>query len=174
MQPVTSSTHGTPAEAAPMSCAGTVLSQPPMRTTASIGCARIISSVSMDMRLRRYMLVGCEKLSWIEIVGNSTGSPPESITPRFTASTSCAAFPWDVQVAGMGGVAKSGDPLPPETIASIRKTRLALKGPLATPVGGGFRSSNVRLREEFHLYANLRPARTLIPGGRYEKIDLVL
>jgi isocitrate dehydrogenase (NAD+) len=49
-----------------------------------------------------------------------------------------------------------------------------LKGPLATPVGGGFRSSNVRLREEFQLYANLRPARTLIPGGRYENIDLIL
>jgi isocitrate dehydrogenase (NAD+) len=49
-----------------------------------------------------------------------------------------------------------------------------LKGPLTTPVGGGFRSVNVRLREEFKLYANLRPARTLIPGGRYEDIDLVL
>jgi isocitrate dehydrogenase (NAD+) len=74
----------------------------------------------------------------------------------------------------VAGVKASGDPLPPDTIASIRKTRLALKGPLATPVGGGFRSSNVRLREEFQLYANLRPARTLVPGGRYEKIDLVL
>ena len=54
------------------------------------------------------------------------------------------------------------------------RTRLALKGPLTTPVGGGFRSVNVRLREEFKLYANLRPARTLIPGGRYDNIDLVL
>ena len=52
--------------------------------------------------------------------------------------------------------------------------RPALKGPLATPVGGGFRSVNVRLREEFGLYANLRPARTLVPGGRYEDIDIVL
>jgi isocitrate dehydrogenase (NAD+) len=51
---------------------------------------------------------------------------------------------------------------------------LALKGPLTTPVGGGFRSVNVRLREEFQLYANLRPARTMIPGGRYENIDLVI
>ena len=51
---------------------------------------------------------------------------------------------------------------------------LALKGPLTTPVGGGFRSVNVRLREEFQLYANVRPARTLIPGGRYDDIDLVL
>ena len=57
---------------------------------------------------------------------------------------------------------------------SVRRTKLALKGPLTTPIGGGFRSVNVRLREEFKLYANLRPARTLIPGGRYDDIDLVL
>ena len=85
-----------------------------------------------------------------------------------------APFQWETHKAGQGGIDACGDPLPPETLASIRKTRLALKGPLATPIGGGYRSSNVRLREEFELYANLRPARTLIPGGRYDKIDLVL
>jgi isocitrate dehydrogenase (NAD+) len=83
-------------------------------------------------------------------------------------------FAWDVQEGGMAAVANSGDPLPAALLDSIRRTRLALKGPLTTPVGGGFRSVNVRLREEFKLYANLRPARTLIPGGRYEDIDLVL
>ena len=66
------------------------------------------------------------------------------------------------------------DPLPQTTLDSIRRTRLALKGPLTTPVGDGYRSSNVRLREEFHLYANVRPARTLMPGGRYEDIDVVM
>jgi isocitrate dehydrogenase (NAD+) len=85
-----------------------------------------------------------------------------------------APFEWEKAVAGQGGIDACGDPLPPDTLSSIRRTRLALKGPLATPIGGGYRSSNVRLREEFNLYANLRPARTLIPGGRYEKIDLVL
>ncbi len=84
-----------------------------------------------------------------------------------------APFAWDVQKAGMASVEAGGDPLPPATLASIRNTRLALKGPLTTPLGGGYRSSNVRLREEFHLYANLRPARTLVPG-RYENIDIVL
>ena len=83
-------------------------------------------------------------------------------------------FAWELQEGGMAAVAKGGDPLPPPLLDSIRRTRLALKGPLTTPVGGGFRSVNVRLREEFKLYANLRPARTLIPGGRYEDIDLVL
>ena len=85
-----------------------------------------------------------------------------------------APFAWDRQEGGMAGIASGGDPLPPATLESIRRTRLALKGPLTTPVGGGFRSVNVRLREEFQLYANLRPARTLVPGGRYEDIDLVL
>ncbi|KAG0735629.1 hypothetical protein G6F68_016268 [Rhizopus microsporus] len=84
---------GTPAEAAPISWAGTVLSQPPISTTASMGCARIISSVSMDMRLRKYMLVGCEKLSCTEMVGKSIGRPPASITPRLTASISWGALP---------------------------------------------------------------------------------
>jgi len=106
--------------------------------------------------------------------------PGDGIGPEVTEATLAvleavgAPFDWDTRKAGMAGVDACGDPLPPDTLASIRKTRLALKGPLATPVGGGFRSSNVRLREEFHLYANLRPARTLIPGGRYDKIDLVL
>ncbi|MNH09880.1 hypothetical protein D3C79_693420 [compost metagenome] len=94
MEPVTSWIIGTLAEAAPINCAGTVLSQPPISTTASIGWARIISSVSMAMRLRRYMLVGCEKLSAMEIVGKSMASPPSIITPRFTASINCGALPW--------------------------------------------------------------------------------
>jgi isocitrate dehydrogenase (NAD+) len=85
-----------------------------------------------------------------------------------------APFEWETVKAGMAGVEACGDPLPPETLDSIRRTRLALKGPLTTPIGGGYRSSNVRLREEFELYANLRPARTLVPGGRYEDIDIVL
>lgn len=85
-----------------------------------------------------------------------------------------APFVWDRQIAGLGGVEAAGDPLPQATIDSIRRTRLALKGPLETPSGSGYRSSNVRLREEFKLYANLRPAHTIIPGGRYDNIDLVI
>jgi isocitrate dehydrogenase (NAD+) len=83
-------------------------------------------------------------------------------------------FEWEVQQGGLAAIKASGDPLPSATLDSIRRTKLALKGPLATPVGGGFRSVNVRLREAFGLYANLRPVRTLLPGGRYEDIDLVL
>ena len=83
-------------------------------------------------------------------------------------------FAWDVQHGGLAAIEVAGDPLPGATLESVRRTKLALKGPLTTPVGGGFRSVNVRLREEFHLYANLRPAKTLIPGGRYDNIDIVI
>ncbi len=85
-----------------------------------------------------------------------------------------APFAWDRQLGGLAGVAKGGDPLPQATLDSIARTKLALKGPLTTPVGGGFRSVNVRMREAFGLYANVRPVRTMVSGGRYENIDIVL
>ncbi len=85
-----------------------------------------------------------------------------------------APFEWDVQQGGLAGIAAGRDPLPQATLDSIRRNKLALKGPLTTPIGGGFRSVNVRLREEFQLFANLRPAHTLVPGGRFENIDLIL
>jgi hypothetical protein len=77
-----------------MSWAGTVLSQPPISTAASIGWARIISSVSMAIRLRRYMEVGQAKDSCSEMVGKATGRPPAISTPRFTASTICGTVAW--------------------------------------------------------------------------------
>lgn len=65
---------------------------------------------------------------------------------------------WDRQLAGMAAVEKHGNPLPDATIESIRKNRICFKGPLTTPVGGGYRSVNVTLRQAFNLYANVRPA----------------
>ena len=106
--------------------------------------------------------------------------PGDGIGPEITAATLAvldalgAPFQWDTQIAGLAGVTAFGDPLPQATIDSIERTRLALKGPLETPSGGGYRSSNVRLREKFKLYANLRPGKSLMPGGRFEDIDLVL
>ncbi|CAN5216324.1 isocitrate dehydrogenase [soil metagenome] len=106
--------------------------------------------------------------------------PGDGIGPEITEAVLAvlevldSPFVWDRQVAGLGGVTACGDPLPQACLDSIRKTRLALKGPLETPSAGGYRSSNVRLREEFKLYANLRPALTIIPGGRFDKIDLVM
>ncbi|CAN5888683.1 MAG: isocitrate/isopropylmalate family dehydrogenase [Gemmatimonadota bacterium] len=85
-----------------------------------------------------------------------------------------ADLEWDRQLAGVAALEARNNPLPPETLESIRTHSVALKGPLTTPVGTGFRSINVALRKEFDLYANVRPARTIVPGGRYEDIDLVL
>src|ERR1700728_466156 len=93
--------------------------------------------------------------------------PGDGIGPEIVDATLGALealgtpFQWDSQTAALEGDRAAGDRLPPKPIDSIRRTRLALKGPLETPSAGGYRSSNVRLREEFKLYANLRPARTL-------------
>ncbi|HET9134053.1 MAG TPA: isocitrate/isopropylmalate family dehydrogenase [Gemmatimonadales bacterium] len=106
--------------------------------------------------------------------------PGDGIGPEITEATlrvleaTGVRFAWDRQLGGMAAVEASGDPLPAATLDSIRRTRLALKGPLTTPVGGGYRSVNVALRKEFELFANVRPARTLIPGGRFDGVDIVL
>jgi len=106
--------------------------------------------------------------------------PGDGIGPSITDATVAiieaagVKIDWDVQAAGVAAVEKFHTPIPQETIDSIRRNKLALKGPLTTPVGTGFRSVNVALRKEFDLYANVRPARTIVPGGRYDDIDLVL
>ena len=106
--------------------------------------------------------------------------PGDGIGPSITAATvkvleaAGAQLQWDERLAGVAAVETHHTPIPDETLESIRRTRIALKGPLTTPVGTGFRSINVALRKEFDLYANVRPALTLVPGGRYEDIDLVL
>ena len=106
--------------------------------------------------------------------------PGDGIGPEITAETvkvleaTGLRFNWDEELAGMAAVDATGTPLPDATVESIRKNSLALKGPLTTPVGIGFRSVNVGLRKEFELFANVRPARTIIPGGRFENVDIVL
>ena len=106
--------------------------------------------------------------------------PGDGIGPEITAETvkvleaTGLTFEWDEQLAGVAAVDATGTPLPDATIESIRHRKLALKGPLTTPVGTGFRSVNVQLRKEFELYANIRPARSFVPGGRFTNVDIVL
>src|SRR5215217_2103478 len=106
--------------------------------------------------------------------------PGDGIGPSISAATTRildaagADIVWDTQVAGMAGVSRYGDPIPDSTLDSIKRTKLALKGPLETPVGEGYRSINVALRKTFDLYANVRPAYSIIPGGRYQDLNLVL
>jgi len=107
------------------------------------------------------------------IPGDGIGPSISNATVKILGAAG-ADIEWDTQVAGMAGVARFGDPIPDATLDSIKRTRLALKGPLETPVGEGYRSINVALRKTFDLYANVRPAHTIIPGGRYQNLDLVL
>lgn len=107
------------------------------------------------------------------IPGDGIGPSISNAAVRILAAAG-ADISWDSQVAGMAGVALYGDPIPEATLDSIKRTKLALKGPLETPVGEGFRSINVALRKTFDLYANVRPAYSILPGGRYENLDLVL
>jgi isocitrate dehydrogenase (NAD+) len=106
--------------------------------------------------------------------------PGDGIGPSISAATTRiveaagADIVWDTQVAGMAGVAHYGDPIPESTLDSIKRTKLALKGPLETPVGEGYRSINVALRKTFDLYANVRPAYSIVAGGRYQNLDLVM
>ncbi len=106
--------------------------------------------------------------------------PGDGIGPEITAQTvkvleaTGLRFKWDEELAGVAAVEATGTPLPDATVESIRKNGLALKGPLTTPVGTGFRSVNVGLRKEFELFANVRPAKTIVPGGRFNDVDIVL
>jgi isocitrate dehydrogenase (NAD+) len=106
--------------------------------------------------------------------------PGDGIGPEVTRATLAvldaagADLEYDHQLGGVSALEAVGNPLPEATLDSMRTHRIALKGPLTTPSGTGFRSINVAIRKEFDLYANVRPVRTIVPGGRYEDIDLVL
>jgi isocitrate dehydrogenase (NAD+) len=107
--------------------------------------------------------------------------PGDGIGPELAEATrrvldaSGVAFDWEVQDAGEGVMAQYGTPLPDHVLESIRRNKVALKGPITTPVGAGFRSVNVTLRQTLGLYANLRPARSMKGlETRYEDVDLVI
>ncbi len=85
-----------------------------------------------------------------------------------------APFQWQEEQAGLGAFEATGDPLPDATLESIGRNKLALKAPLTTPVGDGFKSINVRLRQAFKLFANVRPARSYLDDGLFKDIDIVL
>jgi isocitrate dehydrogenase (NAD+) len=106
--------------------------------------------------------------------------PGDGIGPEVTDATlevmkaAGADLEYDFQLAGLTALKELRNPLPQATLDSAEANRILLKGPLTTPSGTGFRSINVELRKTFDLYANVRPVRTIVPGGRYEDIDLVL
>ncbi|MBI2782204.1 MAG: isocitrate/isopropylmalate dehydrogenase family protein [Chloroflexi bacterium] len=108
------------------------------------------------------------------IPGDGIGPELAEATTRVLDATGIA-FEWEVQEAGEATIAKEGTPLPDRVLESIRRNKIALKGPITTPVGSGFRSVNVALRQALKLYANLRPARSMVGvQSRYEDVDLVI
>ncbi len=108
------------------------------------------------------------------IKGDGIGPEIADATLRALAAAG-AELTWEEVPAGLGAVETDRDPLPTRTTDSITRNRLALKGPLGTPIGTGFRSVNVGLRQQYDLYANVRPVRTFagVPA-RYENVDLVV
>ncbi|MBE3580687.1 MAG: isocitrate/isopropylmalate dehydrogenase family protein [Thermoanaerobacteraceae bacterium] len=108
------------------------------------------------------------------IPGDGTG-PEVTAAARRVLEASGAELEWEVVEAGETALQKYGSVLPGEVLESIRRNRVALKGPITTPVGTGFRSVNVALRKELDLYANVRPVKNLpnVPS-RYQNIDLVI
>jgi isocitrate dehydrogenase (NAD+) len=108
------------------------------------------------------------------VPGDGIG-PEVTEAARHVLEATGVAFDWDVQEAGAGAIEREGTPLPDRVLASIRRSRVALKGPITTPVGTGFRSVNVTLRQELDLFAAVRPSRSL-PGvpSRHPPLDLVV
>jgi isocitrate dehydrogenase (NAD+) len=108
------------------------------------------------------------------IPGDGIGPEVSSAAVR-VLDAACAGLEWERHLAGAEALEKYGNPLPPEVLESIRRNCVALKGPVTTQVGKGFKSINVQLRQELDLYANLRPSRSLpsIPS-RFENVDVVV
>ena len=108
------------------------------------------------------------------IPGDGTGPELTEATRRALEATG-VDFDWDVRQAGVDVMEEAGTPLPEETLASVQRNGVALKGPITTPIGTGFRSVNVALRHELELYACLRPCKSY-PGvrSRYEDVDVVI
>ncbi|MBA2264288.1 MAG: isocitrate/isopropylmalate dehydrogenase family protein [Chloroflexi bacterium] len=108
------------------------------------------------------------------IPGDGIG-PELAAAARQVLEATSIGFEWDVQVAGEATIASEGTPLPDRVIESIRANGVAIKGPITTPIGSGFRSVNVGLRQALELYANVRPARTMQGvETRYEDVDLII
>lgn len=108
------------------------------------------------------------------IPGDGTG-PEVTAAARLVIEATGVPITWEEVQAGEAVMAEYGTPLPDYVLESLRRTRVGLKGPLTTPVGTGFRSVNVALRQELDLYANVRPARTYEGiKSRYEHVDLVV
>src|SRR5262245_15819044 len=108
------------------------------------------------------------------IPGDGIGPEVVAAAVRVLSATGID-FDWETEPAGISAIGEHGTPLPPRVLDSVRRNKVALKGPTETPVAGGHRSVNVEMRKQLDLYANLRPVKTL-PGikSRYDGVDIVV
>jgi isocitrate dehydrogenase (NAD+) len=114
------------------------------------------------------------KHSVVLIPGDGIG-PDITTAARRVVDATGVKIEWNEQVAGIPAIEKHGTPIPQELLDAINHAKVALKGPLTTPVGGGFQSVNVALRKEFDLFSNVRPARTFEGApSLYHDIDMVI
>ena len=125
--------------------------------------------------------LGVARRGRLAMVRRVTLIPGDGIGPEVTAAARKVAeatgvgLEWEVVEAGEKAIATRGTPLPEEVLESVRRNRLALKGPITTPIGSGFRSVNVALRQQLDLYASVRPARAIAgEGTRFPETDLVV
>jgi len=108
------------------------------------------------------------------VPGDGVGPEVSEATRRVLEATG-VEFEWDVQNAGLGVMDKYGTPMPDHVLDSIRRNKVAIKGPLTTPLGKGIRSVNVALRKELDLYALVRPCKSYVGvRSRFQNIDLVI
>src|SRR5918993_1907964 len=108
------------------------------------------------------------------IPGDGTGPELTEATRRVLEATG-VSFEWEVREAGVDVMESAGTPLPQDTLDSVKRNGVALKGPITTPIGTGFRSVNVALRHELGLYACLRPCKSYEGvRSRYEDVDVVI
>src|SRR6186713_3356175 len=108
------------------------------------------------------------------IPGDGIG-PEVSEAARRVIDATGVPVEWEVREAGLTALESQGDVLPEETLASLRRNTVGLKGPMTTPIGSGFRSVNVGLRQALGLYANLRPGKSMAGvESRYQDVDLII
>ena len=108
------------------------------------------------------------------ISGDGIGPEVAEATTRVLEATG-VSFHWELAYAGSDAIERSGTPLPDPVLESIRKNKVALKGPVTTPIGSGFRSVNVALRKELALYACLRPCKIYLGAPtQFKDVDIVV
>src|SRR5436305_11639657 len=159
----------------PPSLSGSAISVSKATTPSSPGLNSLVALTRASVQNRVVCTLARGMAHRVTLIpGDGTGPELTEATRRVLEATG-VDFEWDVREAGVDVMEAAGTPLPDETLASVKENTVALKGPITTPIGTGFRSVNVALRHELGLYACLRPCKTYAGvRSRYDNVDLVV